>query len=280
MHNYLKLLDEVLTRGEVRKDRTGTGTIGIFGAQLNFDLTHSFPLVTTKKIFWKGVVAELLWMIRGNTNVHELQGQNVPIWNKWASADTGDLGPVYGKQWRDWSAYSFRKMEGADLYGVKAWSVDQLKNVVEGLRTDPYSRRHIVSAWNPADLDLMALPPCHALFQFYVTNDGHLLCHMYQRSADMFLGVPFNIASYALLTNMVAHDVGLKAGELIISYGDVHLYKNHIDQAKEQLNRRCYERPRVYFEEAAPRSIFDIRPEHIVLDGYDYHPALKGEVSV
>src|SRR3569623_82849 len=219
---YLNLLQDILDTGARRDDRTGTGTIGVFGRQMRFDLAQGFPLLTTKKLHLKSIVYELLWFLRGDTNVRWLQERGVGIWDEWANAD-GELGPVYGKQWRSWSAPDGRV-------------IDQIAAVVEALKTNPNSRRHIVSAWNPAEVEDMALPPCHCLFQFFVA-DGKLSCPLYQRSADVFLGVPFNIDSYALLTYLVAQSVGLQPGDFVHSFGDVHLYLNHLDQAKTQLGR-------------------------------------------
>ena len=224
---YLDLLADILANGVERGDRTGTGTLGVFGRQMRFDLSAGFPLLTTKKLHMKSVVLELLWFLAGETNVRWLQERGCSIWDEWADAD-GELGPVYGKQWRSWAA-------------PNGTSIDQITKLVEGLRANPYSRRHIVSAWNPADVDDMVLPPCHCLFQFFVAPDseggGTLSCQLYQRSADVFLGVPFNIASYALLTHMVAKAVGLRPGTFVHTLGDAHLYLNHLDQAKLQLSR-------------------------------------------
>src|SRR5215217_2389561 len=219
---YLDLLADILANGARRDDRTGVGTLGVFGRQMRFDLSKVFPLLTTKKLHRKSIILELLWFLRGDTNVRWLQERGVSIWNEWADAD-GELGPVYGKQWRSWAAPDGRV-------------IDQIAAVVEGLKTNPNSRRHIVSAWNPAEVEDMALPPCHCLFQFFVA-DGRLSCQLYQRSADVFLGVPFNIASYALLTHMVAQVVGLQPGEFVHTLGDAHLYLNHLEQARLQLSR-------------------------------------------
>ncbi len=264
--NYLDLLTRVLTTGNTREDRTGTGTLSLFGEQLRFDLRESFPLLTTKKIHFKSVVHELLWMISGSTNVKPLQEHGVTIWDEWADED-GELGPVYGRQWRDFGSNEYRDIGG----------IDQLSVLMERLKTDPYSRRHVVTAWNPREVDQAALPPCHTLFQFYV-NAGELSCHLYQRSADIFLGVPFNIASYALLTKMVASVTGFKPGTLVISYGDVHLYSNHVEQAKEQLTRSVKTAPTMQVRPRA--SLFDYRYEDITLEGYDPHPAIKAPVAV
>ena len=261
---YLDLLRLVLETGVDRPDRTGTGTRSLFGAQMRFDLATGFPLLTTKKLHLKSIVYELLWFLRGETNVRWLQAHGVKIWDEWAD-ENGDLGPVYGSQWRSWP-------DG------KGGSIDQIANVVHSIKTKPDSRRHIVSAWNPAEVDEMALPPCHCLFQFYVA-EGRLSCQLYQRSADIFLGVPFNIASYALLTHMVAQVTGLQPGEFIHSFGDVHLYSNHVQQAHEQLARepRPFPRLRLNPERSA---IFDFAYEDFAFDGYDPHPHIKAEVAV
>jgi len=260
---YLALLADILENGVRRDDRTGTGTLGVFGRQMRFDLAHGFPLLTTKKLHLKSIVLELLWFLRGDTNVRWLQERGVSIWNEWADED-GELGPVYGKQWRSWAAPDGR-------------TIDQIAGLIEGLKTNPSSRRHIVSAWNPADVDDMALPPCHCLFQFFVA-DGRLSCQLYQRSADVFLGVPFNIASYALLTMMVAKVTGLKPGEFVHTFGDAHLYLNHLDQAREQLGREPYPFPTL---KMADRSdLFAFEYEDFVLEGYQAHPHIKAPVAV
>jgi thymidylate synthase len=262
-HQYLNLLADILTNGVERGDRTGTGTLGVFGRQIRFDLTKGFPLLTTKKLHMKSVVLELLWFLAGETNVRWLQERGCSIWDEWADAE-GELGPVYGKQWRSWAA-------------PNGESIDQIARLVEGLRTNPNSRRHIVSAWNPADVDDMALPPCHCLFQFFVA-DGKLSCQLYQRSADAFLGVPFNIASYALLTHMVAEVVGLQPGEFVHTFGDAHLYLNHLDQAKLQLTREPHPFPTL---KLAPRNdLFAYRYEDVTLEGYTAHPHIKAKVAV
>jgi thymidylate synthase len=261
---YLSLLREVVEDGTVRADRTGVGTRGLFGRQLHFDLAAGFPLLTTKKVHWKSIVAELIWFLRGDTNIAWLKEQGVSIWDEWAD-EAGDLGPVYGKQWRSWTAPDGRV-------------IDQIAGVVEVLKTMPFSRRHLVSAWNPADLDAMALPPCHCLFQFHVA-DGRLSCQLYQRSADIFLGVPFNIASYALLTHMMAQVVGLKPGAFVHTFGDVHLYANHADQAREQLARAPLTPPRLTLNPAV-RAIDGFQPQDIELEGYQAHPAIKAPVAV
>ena len=261
---YLDLLRTLLESGVDRPDRTGTGTRSIFGHQMRFDLAQGFPLLTTKKLHVKSIVYELLWFLRGETNVRWLQERGVKIWDEWAD-ENGDLGPVYGSQWRSWP----------DGHGG---TIDQIANVVHSIQTKPDSRRHIVTAWNPAEVDEMALPPCHCLFQFYVA-EGKLSCQLYQRSADIFLGVPFNIASYALLTMMMAQVTGLKPGEFIHSFGDVHLYSNHVQQAHEQLARTPKPLPRMRLNPER-HSIFDFEFEDFVLDGYDPHPRIKAEIAV
>jgi thymidylate synthase len=261
---YLDLLRDVIENGSDRPDRTGTGTRSVFGRQIRFDLARGFPLVTTKKIHVKSVIYELLWFLRGDTNVRWLQQHGVKIWDEWAD-ENGDLGPVYGSQWRSWP-------DG------KGGQIDQIANVVRSIRTRPESRRHIVSAWNPAEVDEMALPPCHCMFQFYVA-DGRLSCQLYQRSGDLFLGVPFNIASYALLTQMMAQVTGLKPGEFVHSFGDLHLYHNHFDQAHEQLARVPRPLPHLVLN-PDKTDIFDFAFEDIMVAGYDPHPHIKAEVAV
>ena len=261
---YLDLLAEVLERGAPKSDRTGTGTRSVFGRQMRFELEGSFPLLTTKKLHLKSIVYELLWFLRGDTNVRWLQEHGVTIWDEWADAN-GELGPVYGYQWRHW-----RASDGRDI--------DQIRQVLDSLRARPDSRRHLVSAWNPADVDRMALPPCHALFQFYVA-EGRLSCQMYQRSADLFLGVPFNIASYALLTLMVAQVTGLRPGEFVLTLGDAHLYLNHLAQAHEQLARAPRPFPRMRLDPAV-RDLFQFRYEDFTLEGYEPHPAIKAPIAV
>jgi len=260
---YLDLLAEIITHGERRGDRTGTGTLSVFGRQMRFDLARGFPLLTTKRVHFKSIVLELIWFLSGNTNVNWLRERGCTIWDEWADAD-GELGPVYGKQWRSWAAPDGR-------------TIDQVAAVTRSIRVNPDSRRHIVSAWNPAEVDDMALPPCHCLFQFYVAG-GRLSCQLYQRSADIFLGVPFNIASYALLTQMMAQVTGLRPGEFVHTLGDAHLYLNHIDQARLQLAREPLPLPRI---ELAPRDdLFAFQPEDIVLKGYRAHPAIKAPIAV
>jgi len=264
MDQYLELLRRVRTMGAKKTDRTGTGTLSIFGHQMRFDLAHGFPLITTKKLHVKSIIHELIWFLAGDTNVAYLKQNGVGIWNEWADA-AGDLGPVYGKQWRSWATPDGR-------------SIDQIADVVQTLRTNPDSRRIIVSAWNPADLPLMALAPCHCLFQFYVA-DGKLSCQLYQRSADVFLGVPFNIASYALLTMMMAQVTNLKPGEFVHTFGDAHLYLNHIEQADLQLSRAPRPLPQMAINPHA-KDIFGLRFEDFTLTGYDPHPHIAAPVAV
>lgn len=253
-----------MASGTHKADRTGTGTRSVFGRQLRFDLSRGFPLITTKRVHFKSVAVELLWFLRGESNVKWMQDQGVTIWDEWADAD-GELGPVYGVQWRSWPTPG-------------GGHIDQISRLMDNLGTNPDSRRHIVSAWNVADLDSMALPPCHAFFQFYVA-DGKLSCQLYQRSADMFLGVPFNIASYALLTHMIARQLGLEPGDFVWTGGDVHVYDNHVDQVTEQLSRTPYDYPRLKILRT-PASIFDYTLEDFEVVGYQHHPAIKAPVAV
>ncbi len=264
VRQYLDLVQRVLDEGTRKSDRTGTGTLSIFGHQMRFDLTAGFPLVTTKKVHVGSVVGELLWFLRGDTNVRWLQERGISIWDEWADAN-GDLGPVYGRQWRSWATPDGRH-------------VDQLRDVVHQIRTNPDSRRHIVSAWNVADIPAMALPPCHTLFQFYVA-DGALSCQLYQRSADVFLGVPFNIASYALLTHMVAHVTGLGVGDFVHTLGDAHLYVNHLDQARTQLSREPRPLPEVWLDPSV-RDLSGFDVEHVKVSGYEPHPGIKAPIAV
>ena len=264
MQPYLELLQHILDHGDEKSDRTGTGTKSVFGWQSRYDLNQGFPMVTTKKLHLKSIVHELIWFIQGDTNIKYLNDNSVSIWDEWADAD-GDLGPVYGKQWRRWEAPDGRV-------------IDQLADVVEMIKTSPDSRRLLVSAWNPADVGKMALPPCHSLFQFYVAN-GKLSCQLYQRSADVFLGVPFNIASYALLTHMVAHVAGLGVGHFVHTIGDAHLYLNHLDAARTQLERAPKTLPKLEFINP-PSQLEDFTAEHIQITGYDPHPHIAGKVSV
>lgn len=260
---YLNLLRDILDNGARREDRTGTGTLGVFGRQMRFDLSQGFPVLTTKKLHLRSIIVELLWFLRGETNIGWLKNNGVRIWDEWADAD-GELGPVYGKQWRSWTAPDGRV-------------IDQIEKLVHGLKTNPNSRRHIVTAWNPADVDDMALPPCHCLFQFFVA-DGKLSCQLYQRSADVFLGVPFNIASYALLTMMLAQVVGLEPGDFVHSFGDAHLYLNHLDQAELQLSREPLPLPTM---QIAPRTdLFGFELSDFTLEGYEAWPHIKAQVAV
>ena len=264
MQQYLNLLNRILTEGTQKGDRTGTGTLSIFGHQMRFDLRDGFPLLTTKKLHLKSIIYELLWFLRGDTNVRYLQEHGVRIWNEWAD-ENGELGPVYGHQWRSWPDY-------------KGGTIDQIKNVVEMIKHNPNSRRMLVTAWNPAEVDDMALPPCHCLFQFYVA-DGRLSLQLYQRSADSFLGVPFNIASYALLLQMIAQVTGLEAGEFIHTTGDTHLYLNHLEQAKLQLTREPRPLPKMKINPDV-KDIFDFKYEDFELIGYDPLPHIPGVVAV
>ncbi len=264
MKQYLDLMRHVLERGARKSDRTGTGTLSTFGWQMRFELAGGFPLLTTKKVHLKSVIYELLWFLKGDTNVRWLQQHGVTIWDEWADAK-GDLGPVYGSQWRSWPAPG-------------GGAIDQIAQVVNSIRTRPDSRRHVVTAWNPAEIDKMKLPPCHALFQFYVAK-GELSCQLYQRSADIFLGVPFNIASYALLTLMMAQVCSLAPGEFVHTLGDAHLYLNHLEQAKEQLLRSPRPLPRMRLNPAV-KDIFGFRYEDFTLEGYDPHPAIKAPIAV
>ena len=263
MDAYQDLLRRILDEGAAKDDRTGTGTLSVFGHQMRFDLSAGFPLVTTKRLHLRSIIHELLWFLAGDTNVRTLHEHGVTIWDEWADAD-GDLGPIYGYQWRSWPAPDGRH-------------IDQLAQVLAQIRSNPDSRRLIVSAWNVAALPDMALAPCHAFFQFYVA-DGRLSCQLYQRSADMFLGVPFNIASYALLTRMMAEQAGLRAGDLIWVGGDCHIYSNHVDQVNEQLSREAYEFPTLTLAPAA--SLFDYKYEDFTVNGYRHHPGIKAPVAV
>lgn len=264
MKQYLDLLKYILDKGIEKEDRTGTGTISIFGYQMRFDLEEGFPLLTTKKLHLKSIIYELLWFIRGETNIKYLKEHGVSIWDEWAD-EKGDLGPIYGYQWRSWPNYD-------------GGHIDQLSRVINEIKNNPHSRRHIVSAWNVADIDKMALPPCHCLFQFYVAND-RLSCQLYQRSGDVFLGVPFNIASYSLLLMMVAKVCGLKPGEFIHTLGDAHIYLNHLDQVKLQLTRQPRKLPQIIINRDVD-SILDFKYEDFKLIDYNPHPHIKGEVSV
>ncbi|MCK5823821.1 MAG: thymidylate synthase [Ichthyobacteriaceae bacterium] len=264
MKQYLSLVNNVLKNGVEKGDRTGTGTTSIFGHQMRFDLSEGFPLVTTKKVHLKSIVHELLWFLKGDTNIKYLTDNGVKIWNEWAD-ENGDLGPVYGAQWRSWSAPNGK-------------TIDQIAEAIDQIKNNPNSRRIIVSAWNVGELENMALMPCHAFFQFYVA-DGKLSCQLYQRSADVFLGVPFNIASYALLTMMMAQVTGLEAGDFVHTFGDTHIYSNHIDQVKLQLSRNVKELPKMIINPDV-KDIFDFKLEDFKLEGYNPHPRIKGAVAI
>ncbi len=264
MKPYLDLLQHILANGAEKKDRTGTGTLSTFGYQTRFDLAAGFPLITTKKVHLKSVIYELLWFLKGETNIKFLKDNGITIWDEWAD-ENGELGPVYGKQWRSWP-----KPDGG--------TIDQIAGLVERIKKDPYSRRLIVSAWNPAEVDQMALPPCHCLFQFYMQN-GKLSCQLYQRSADVFLGVPFNIASYALLTLMMAQVTGLQPGEFIHTFGDAHIYLNHLEQVKLQLSREPKSLSKMVLNPDI-KNIFDFKYEDFFVEGYDPYPAIKAPIAV
>jgi thymidylate synthase len=264
MRQYLELMRHVVTHGHRKQDRTGTGTLSVFGYQMRFDLAQGFPALTTKKLHLKSIIHELLWFLKGESNIAYLQQNGVSIWNEWAD-EAGNLGPVYGHQWRHWQSASGEE-------------IDQIKNLIEGLKRNPDSRRHLVTAWNPGDVDKMALPPCHALFQFYVA-DGKLSCQLYQRSADIFLGVPFNIASYALLTLMVAQVCGLQPGDFVHTLGDAHIYLNHLEQTELQLSRQPRALPRMELNPVV-EDLFAFRFEDFRLEGYDPHPHISAPVAV
>lgn len=264
MKSYLDLLKNILETGEKREDRTGTGTLSLFGYQMRFDLSQGFPLVTTKKCHLRSIIHELLWFLKGDTNIAYLKENKVSIWDEWAD-EKGNLGPVYGHQWRHW--------------GSEKKEIDQISQLIQQIKTNPASRRHIVSAWNVSDIEKMALPPCHALFQFYVHADGRLSCQLYQRSADVFLGVPFNIASYALLTMMIAQVTQLKPGFFVHTLGDAHLYLNHIEQAKLQLSREPKVLPLMKINPKV-QSIFEFTYEDFTLEGYDPHPSISAPIAV
>lgn len=275
-YQYLDLLKDVLENGDIREGRNGK-TYSTFGKQMVFDLKDGFPLFTTKKVHWKSIVVELLWFLRGDTNIKYLKDSGVSIWDEWAD-ENGNLGPVYGSQWRYWT--DPRKASVVEYEGlpqVVFGTIDQIRDVIDGIKKDPYGRRHIVSAWNPSDVPEMALPPCHALFQFHVNNDNELSCQLYQRSADLFLGVPFNVASYALLTHLVARETGLKVGKFIHTMGDAHIYDNHVEQIDTQVNRTPFPLPYITIESS--KDIFSLEYEDIKLHHYNSHPAIKGEVS-
>lgn len=263
MQQYLQLMKHVLDTGIKKEDRTGTGTLSVFGYQMRFDLSEGFPLVTTKKLHLKSIIHELLWFLKGDTNIRYLKENGVSIWDEWAD-ENGDLGPVYGAQWRSWNS--------------TAGPIDQISRLVEQIKTNPDSRRHMVSAWNVGEIENMALPPCHILFQFYVAN-GKLSCQLYQRSADVFLGVPFNIASYALFTMMIAQVCDLEPGDFVHTFGDAHLYSNHLEQAKIQLSRDPRPLPKMIINPKV-KNIFDFKFEDFTLEGYDPHPHIKAKVAV
>ena len=264
MRQYLDLLEKIIAEGDHKNDRTGTGTLSIFGYQMRFDLQQGFPLITTKKIHFKSVVYELLWFLKGETNIQYLRDNNIKIWDEWAD-ENGDLGPIYGSQWRSWGTAGGR-------------SIDQINYLIDNLKKNPDSRRHIVSAWNVGEIDKMKLPPCHILFQFYVSN-GRLSCQLYQRSADVFLGVPFNIASYSLLIMMVADQLNLDYGEFVHTFGDVHIYHNHIEQCKKQINRQPKALPKVNIAKGV-ESIFDYKFEDFTLNNYDPDDHIPAKVSI
>ncbi len=264
MKQYLDLLDRVLNEGTLKEDRTGTGTLSVFGHQMRFDLSEGFPLLTTKKLHLKSIIYELLWFLKGETNVKYLQEHGVRIWNEWAD-ENGNLGPIYGYQWRSWPT-------------ANGQHIDQISQVIDAIKNNPDSRRHIVSAWNVGELDNMALPPCHILFQFYVA-DGKLSCQLYQRSADIFLGVPFNIASYSLLLHMMAKELNLIPGDFVHTLGDAHIYKNHIEQVKTQLKRKPFALPSLTINPEV-KSIFDYQYEDFKIENYEAHPHIKGAIAV
>ncbi len=264
MKQYISLLKYIMDNGVTKDDRTGTGTKSVFGYQMRFDLSEGFPLLTTKKVHLRSIIHELLWFIKGDTNIAYLQENGVTIWDEWAD-ENGDLGPVYGHQWRSWAAPDGK-------------SIDQLSEVIESIKNNPDSRRHIISAWNPGEIGKMALPPCHALFQFYVA-DGKLSCQLYQRSADVFLGVPFNIASYALLTMMIAQVCRLQPGEFVHTLGDAHIYSNHFEQVQLQISREPRKLPVMKLDKSV-KDIFDFRYEHFTLEGYNPHPGIKAPIAV
>jgi thymidylate synthase len=290
MKQYHDLVSDVLENGTSSDDRTGTGTISVFGRQARYDLSKGFPLLTTKRTFWKGVLVELIWLMRGETNVKFLQERGVTIWDEWAD-ENGDLGPVYGEQWRNWKYYEELSVSNSGIVvdGTEN-TMDQLKWVIQRIKTNPNCRRLIVSAWNAPMISQMKLPPCHTLFQFYVRN-GKLSCHLYQRSADVFLGVPFNIASYACLTHLVANECGLEVGEFIHTFGDLHLYKNHLDQARELLTRSEFPLPQLeinipkgqlmdWIDNKVQNQSWEEIQQMVTLKNYQSHPAIKAEVSV
>lgn len=270
MKQYLDLIKDVLKNGEKRDDRTETGIISVFGRQMRFDLSDGFPIVTTKKIHMKSIIHELLWFISGSTNIKYLKDHNVRIWDEWAD-DEGNLGRVYGSQWRDW--------KGVNPKSGEISSTDQLLSLIDNIKKDPFSRRHIISAWQPAEIQEMALPPCHCFIQFYVSNSNKLSCQLYQRSGDIFLGIPFNISSYALFTMMIAQVCNLGLGEFIHTIGDAHIYNNHINQVKEQIKRQPKKKPQIILNKDI-KNILDFKFSDFELIGYEPHPLIKGKVSV
>ena len=284
MHNftdeeYKDIVREVLANGEPRADRTGVGTHSVFGTRMEFDLQAGFPILTTKRVHWKSVVTELLWFLRGDTNIAYLHEHGCTIWDEWADVD-GELGPVYGKQWRSFPRYTGREYVEGFTTGYSPMinkPVDQIKEVIEGLRNNPKSRRHLVVAWNPAELDRMALPPCHVLFQFYINNNNELSCQLYQRSVDVGLGLPFNIASYALLTHLIAKELNLGVNRFIHVGGDVHIYDNHRDALDAQINRSSFKAPKLII---ADKPLFELKPDDITLEDYQSHPGIKMKVAV
>jgi len=285
MKTYLNMLQHVLDNGTKRGDRTGTGTTSVFGYQMRYDLQDGFPIVTTKRVWWRGVAEELLWFISGSDNKKELQARGISIWDEWGNDETGDLGPVYGYQWRSWPFIDLGDQVGygggdVGVYHAQRLALDQVANVVMSLQHNPESRRHIIATWNASQISEMALPPCHGLvIQFYVREGSYLDCHMYQRSADAFLGVPFNISSYALFTHMMAQVVGLEPGEFIHSFGDLHIYDNHRDQVQEQLSRNPKALPTLRLNPDID-DIDDFTFEDITLEGYTHHPAIKAPVAI
>lgn len=277
MKQYLDLLKYVLDNGTIRKDRTGTGTVGVFGLQSRYNLSEGFPAVTTKRLWFKGVVHELLWFLKGDANIKYLQDNGVHIWDEWAD-ENGFLGPIYGVQWRRWGGEDYLTVKNRGLKREKTEGIDQIKNVIESIKTDPYSRRHIVSAWNVEEIEYMSLPPCHTMFQFHV-SEGKLSCQLYQRSCDFFLGCPFNIASYALLTHMIAQVCGLDVGDFIHTIGDGHIYLSHIEQVKEQLSRDPLQLPKLWLNPNI-KNIDDFKFEDIKLIDYQHHPAIDAPIAV
>jgi thymidylate synthase len=275
---YFDLINDVLTNGVEKTDRTGTGTISVFGRQARYDLTKGFPILTSKRVHWKSVVGELLWFLKGDTNIKWLKENGISIWDEWADKD-GNLGPVYGKQWRKWDHMFWRPYDpNSPVYDPTEIEIDQIKEVIEQIKTNPDSRRLIVSAWNVGDIPQMALAPCHTMFQFYVVN-GKLSCQLYQRSCDSFLGMPFNIASYALLTHMIAQVCDLQVGDFVHTFGDLHIYSNHREQLKEQLSRTPYPMPKLVLNPEV-KDIDSFTFEDIKLENYQHHPAIKGKVAV